>query len=166
MGNAAEAGAGGGLRLQGVNGMEVRTFPTRPGPLVLGRTSPTTSSPTTLLAGTAAGVSLQDSLVVNLVNNTIVSNDSTASSGILFDSFFADNTSAPTPCPQGTRCVPVTRPQPAGVSSAKHSAEFLASIGGLNLTCPAGHTGFADNNTHNGNSAPAGRSRSRSCTTM
>jgi len=44
------------------------------------------------------GVSLQDSLVVNLINNTIVSNDSTASSGTLFGAFFATQASAPTPC--------------------------------------------------------------------
>ena len=147
MGNAAEAGAGGGLRLQGVNGIDVSTFPTRPDRWY--SVNVTNNIIANNVSGwDGAGVSLQDSLVVNLVNNTIVDNDSTAASGVLFDSFFADQTSAPTPCPQGTRCVPVTRPQPAGVSSAKHSAEFVASLPGT-ITCPAGHTGTADNSNHN-----------------
>ncbi len=147
LGNSADAGAGGGLRLQGVNGIDVSTFPTRPDRWY--SVNVTNNIIANNVSGwDGAGVSLQDSLVVNLVNNTIVDNDSTAASGILFDSFFADQTSAPTPCPQGTRCVPVTRPQPAGVSSAKHSAEFMASLPGT-ITCPAGHTGTADNNNHN-----------------
>ena len=42
-----------------------------------------------------AGVSLQDALVVNLINNTIVSNDTTASSGVLFNTIGAPEGSAP-----------------------------------------------------------------------
>jgi hypothetical protein len=151
MGNAAEAGAGGGIRLQGINGSEVGFFPTRPLPVTtgpVGQRSPgwnsisvTNNIITNNVAGwDGGGVSLQDALVVNLVNNTIVSNDSTASSGVLFGAFFADQASAPTPCsPQGTRCSPLSPPQPAGLSSGGHSSEFLASIAGINITCPAGH---------------------------
>ncbi len=36
-----------------------------------------------------AGVSLQDALAVNIINNTIVSNDTTASSGVLFNTLGA-----------------------------------------------------------------------------
>jgi hypothetical protein len=138
MGNAAEAGSGGGIRFQGVNGIDVSTFPNNPSRWY--SVSVTNNVITNNVAGwDGAGVSLQDSLAVNLVNNTIVSNDSTASSGALFGAFFADQTSAPTPClPQGSRCVPLSTPQPAGLSSAKHSAEFMASLP-TNITCPTGH---------------------------
>ena len=36
-----------------------------------------------------AGVSLQDALEVNIINNTIVSNDTTASAGVLFNTLGA-----------------------------------------------------------------------------
>ncbi len=137
MGNAADAGAGGGLRLQGVNGTEVSTFPTQPDRWY--SVDVTNNIIANNVAGwDGAGVSLQDALAVNLINNTIVSNDSTASSGALFGAFFADRTSAPTACPQGSRCVPISAPQPAGVSSAGHSAEFLASLPPA-IRCPVGH---------------------------
>jgi hypothetical protein len=142
MGNAAEAGAGGGIRFQGVNGMDVSTFPSNPerwySVLV------TNNIITNNVAGwDAGGVSLQDSLVVNLINNTIVSNDSTASSGTLFGAFFAPQASAPTPCPRDAQggnipCVPLSDPQPAGLSSAEHTAEFLASLP-ANILCPTNH---------------------------
>jgi hypothetical protein len=148
MGNAAEAGSGGGIRFQGVNGTEVGTFPTNPSRWY------TVNVTNNIIANNVAGwdgggVSLQDSIGVNLINNTIVSNDSTASSGTLFGAFFASQASAPTPCPRDAQganipCVPLSDPQPAGLSSAGHSAEFLASLP-ASITCPAGHTGVANN---------------------
>jgi len=155
MGNAAEAGAGGGVRFQGVNGVEVSTFPNLPTPCnSTGNSgncpggSPgwyTVTVTNNIIANNVAGwdgggVSLQDSIGVNLINNTIISNDSTASSGTLFGAFFADQASAPTPCgPDGTtRCTVLSAPQPAGLSSAGHTAEFLASLP-TNITCPPGH---------------------------
>ena len=154
MGNAAEAGSGGGLRFQGVNGAEVGTFPTNPSRWY--SVNVTNNIITDNVAGwDGGGVSLQDSLVVNLINNTIMSNDSTASSGTLFGAFFAPQASAPTPCPRdaqgaNVRCVPLSTPQPAGLSSAGHTAEFLTSLP-ANITCPAGHTGVANNsNVNNG----------------
>ncbi len=144
MGNAAEAGSGGGIRLQDVSGLEVSTFPNDSFRWYSVRV--TNNIITNNVAGwDGAGVSLQDSLVVNLINNTIVSNDSTASSGTLFGAFFADQASAPTPCPRDAQggnipCVPLSAPQPAGVSSAGHTAELLVSLpAGLN--CPNGHGG-------------------------
>ena len=142
MGNAAEAGAGGGLRFQDVNGSEVSTFPTNPERWYSVRVT------NNIIANNVAGwdgggVSLQDSLAVDLINNTIISNDSTASAGTLFGAFFATQASAPTPCPRDAiganiPCVPLTAPQPAGLSSAGHTAEFLASLP-TNITCPLNH---------------------------
>ena len=142
MGNAAEAGAGGGVRFQGVNGLEVSTFPDNP---ALWYTVTFTNN---IVANNVAGwdgggVSLQDSIGVNLINNTIISNDATASSGVLFGAFFAPQASAPTPCPKDAQggnlpCYPLTSRQPAGVSAAEHSTEFLKSLP-LSITCPDGH---------------------------
>ncbi len=142
MGNAAEAGSGGGIRFQGVNGSEVSAFPNNPERWY--SVSVTNNIITDNVAGwDGGGVSLQDSLVVNLINNTIVSNDSTASSGTLFGAFFATQASAPTPCPRDAMganiaCVPLSAPQPAGLSSAGHTAEFLASLP-ASIVCPVGH---------------------------
>jgi len=147
LGNAAEAGSGGGIRFQGVNGVEVSNFPSGNTQTSWYSVDVTNNIIANNVAGwDGAGVSLQDSLVVNLVNNTIVSNDSTAASGALFGAFFATQASAPTPCPPdflnqnggNALCVPLSLPQPAGVSSSGHSAEFLASLPAT-ITCPPGH---------------------------
>jgi hypothetical protein len=143
MGNAAEAGSGGGIRFQGVNGTEVGTFPNNPERWY------TVTVTNNIIANNVAGwdgggVSLQDSIGVNLINNTIISNDSTASSGSLFGAFFAPQASSPTPCPRdpvtgaSERCVPLSDPQPAGLSSGRHSAELLKSLP-TSITCPTGH---------------------------
>ncbi len=155
MGNAAEAGSGGGIRFQGVNGSEVSSFPTNPARWY--SVSVTNNIITNNVAGwDGGGVSLQDSLTVDLINNTIVSNDSTASSGALFGAFFAPEAGSPTPCPtdaQGAsiRCVPLSDPQPAGISSARHTAEFIASLTSP-ILCPVGHGvgGSAPNGRTNG----------------
>ena len=54
MGNSAESGSGGGIRLQRVNGNEVAAFPRLPDPCGTKSRSPTTSSRTTSPDGTAA----------------------------------------------------------------------------------------------------------------
>ncbi|HKV76920.1 MAG TPA: hypothetical protein VJP02_02195 [Candidatus Sulfotelmatobacter sp.] len=160
MGNAAEAGSGGGIRFQGVNGAEVGAFPNNPERWY--SVNVTNNIITNNVAGwDGGGISLQDSLAVNLINNTIVSNDSTASSGTLFGAFFAPEASSPTPCPtdaQGAsiRCVPLSDPQPAGLSSAGHTAEFLRSLP-ASILCPVGHGA--------GGAAPAGR-RNGACRTV
>jgi Bacterial Ig domain len=146
LGNAAEAGSGGGVRFQGVNGVEVSTFPNNPERWY------TVNATNNIIANNVAGwdgggVSLQDSIGVNLINDTIVSNDSTASSGTLFGAYFATQSSAPTPCGRdvigaNVLCVPASTPQPAGLSSAEHSAEFLASLT-TTITCPQGHPNCA-----------------------
>src|SRR5439155_14071060 len=44
-----------------------------------------------------AGVSMEDALKVTMVNNTIVSNDTTASAGVLFKTLGAVDASSPPP---------------------------------------------------------------------
>src|SRR5262249_5860503 len=108
LGNAADAGSGGGLRLQHVNGNDVINFPqgilfgttcvTIPFPFLC--TWNSVSATNNIIANNVAGwdgggVSLLDALAVNVVNNTIISNDSTASAGELFNSLFAPLASVP-----------------------------------------------------------------------
>jgi len=148
LGNAADSGAGGGLRLQGINGTEVGFFPD--GRATTGRNGHpsrwyTATVTNNIIANNVAGwdgagVSLQDALAVNFVNNTVISNDSTASSGVLFDAFFAPLASAPRP--QNPTCNGACNrsvPQPSGISVAPHSAELLASLPAV-IVCPEGHS--------------------------
>ena len=148
MGNAADSGAGGGLRLQGINGAEVGFFPD--GRATTGRNGHpsrwyTVAVTNNIIANNVAGwdgagVSLQDALAVNFVNNTVVSNDSTASSGVLFDAFFAPLAGAPRPqSPTCSGACDRSVPQPSGISVAPHSAELLASLP-ASIICPDGHS--------------------------
>jgi hypothetical protein len=154
LGNAADSGAGGGLRLQGINGAEVGFFPD--GRATTGRNGHpsrwyTVGVTNNIIANNVAGwdgagVSLQDALAVNFVNNTVISNDSTASSGALFDAFFAPLASAARP--QGPTCSGAcdrSVPQPSGLSAAPNSAELLASLP-ASITCPDGHSQGSLNN--------------------
>jgi hypothetical protein len=102
MGNAAESGSGGGIRFQHVDGSELAFFPngngtkSRPNinPGFGGTVQSSTTSPSRsysinvtnkIIANNVArwdgaGVSLQDALAVNFINNTVMSSDSAASS--------------------------------------------------------------------------------------
>ena len=136
MGNAAESGSGGGLRFQSVNGTEVVFFPLQPTRWY--SVSVTNNIITNNVAGwDGAGVSLQDALVVNLINNTIASNDSTASSGVLFNTMGAPLGSAPGSTNQSTATT-TSAPQAAGVVTMRNSSLLTASMPGL-VICPAGH---------------------------
>jgi hypothetical protein len=136
LGNAAESGSGGGMRFQGVNGTEVSTFPTTPSRWysILAQNNIIANN----VAGwDGGGVSLQDALNVNFINNTVVSNNSTASSGDLFNSLFAPLASAPgNPCvqPNGSQSCP----QVAGLVSVPNSPGLIASLPAT-ITCPTGH---------------------------
>ena len=166
MGNAAESGSGGGLRLQHVNGTDVVSFPngassvTFPG--IPGSRSPWYSVQVTnnIIVNNVAGwdgggVSLLDALNVNIINNTIMSNDSTASAGVLFNTLGAPLASAPTcdpahgnPCPpNSTSSTTTSAPQPAGLVSIQNSATLVANFA-TTITCPAGH--FAGTTAQNG----------------
>jgi hypothetical protein len=151
MGNAAESGSGGGLRLQSVNGTEVSYFPNgarciSPGGLtecdeegarpVWNTVTVTNNIIANNVAGwDGAGISLQDALSVKIINNTIVSNDTTSSSGMLFNTLGAPLASAPGATNQTT--LPTSSaPQPAGVVSMVNSTNLTATFAGLTITCP------------------------------
>ncbi|HKV81700.1 MAG TPA: choice-of-anchor D domain-containing protein [Candidatus Sulfotelmatobacter sp.] len=147
LGNAADSGSGGGLRLQHVNGTDVLNFPNgftactnvATGKCLWNSVNITNNIITNNVAGwDGAGVSLQDALAVNIVNNTIASNDSTASSGVLFDSLFAPLASTP-----GTNCTinngTGSCPQVAGLVSVTNSAILHANLPASGFSCPAGH---------------------------
>ncbi|MGH8263439.1 MAG: hypothetical protein ACRET4_08165, partial [Steroidobacteraceae bacterium] len=108
MGNSAESGTGGGIRLQLVNGEDVVAFPTRPNPITNGNVnnrSPGWNNVTITnniisnnVAGwDGAGVSMQDALKVTFINNTVAANDTTASAGVLFNTLGAPMASVPPP---------------------------------------------------------------------
>ena len=102
--NSADSGAGGGIRLNQVNGTDVSTFPNGcvtvgaatlnpcskggvPAYTYWNSVSITNNIINNNIAGwDGAGISLQDSLNVSIVNNTIAHNDSLASSGVLTQS--------------------------------------------------------------------------------
>ena len=141
-GNMAESGSGGGIRLQQVNGTEVSAFPRQP--QRWNSVSITNNIIVNNVAGwDGAGISLQDSLNVQIVNNTIASNDSLASSGVLTQSIGAPASSSPSGnCVQAghtTSC-----PQSAGVTSTQNSPLLLTSLSGLKLNCPNGQPNCHD----------------------
>jgi hypothetical protein len=160
-GNSAESGSGGGLRLQHVNGTDVTTFPRTPA-LWYGVTVTNNIIANNVAGWDGGGISLLDALNVNIVNNSIVSNDTTASAGPLFNTLGAPLASAQGPCPgtrnaDGTCSVAVTAstPQPAGVVTVQNSAQLLAAFNSLTgnprWTCPGNHySGGTANNANCG----------------
>jgi hypothetical protein len=142
MGNAAEAGSGGGIRLQGVNGTDIPRFPTTPKNWY--SVQVTNNIITNNVAGwDGAGVSLQDALAVNLINNTIASNDSTATAGVLFNTLGAPLASAPVATYQ-TTSGNSSAPQPAGVVTMANSSNLVAAYpAGVTLVCPTNNPGCA-----------------------
>ena len=155
MGNAAESGSGGGLRLQHLNGSEVINFPNGAGvvtfPGLSGARSPWYSATVTnniivdnVAGWDGGGISLLDALNVNIINNTVVSNDTTASSGVLFNTIGAPLASASGPTCTAN-CGTNSAPQPAGLVSIQNSATLVANLPATNSTtpiiCPAGHGG-------------------------
>jgi len=146
MGNAAEAGSGGGVMFQQVNGGDVTSFPNTP--KNWNSVSFTNNIVANNVAGwDGAGISLLDSLNVNIVNNTIMSNDTTASAGVLFNTLGAPlaSTQGPT-CT--SNCGTASAKQPAGLVSIQNSAVFTANLP-TTITCPAGH--FTSTSAVNGN---------------
>jgi hypothetical protein len=140
-GNMAESGSGGGIRLQGVNGTEVSLFPSTP--TAWNSVSITNNMIVNNVAGwDGAGISLQDSLNVAIINNTISSNDSLASAGVLTQSIGTPLASAPPGnCVQaGTQ---TSCPQSAGVTSMPNTVLFAGTYSGLTLTCPNGQSNCA-----------------------
>jgi hypothetical protein len=144
MGNSAESGSGGGIAFQNVNGTDVVSFPTNPSRW--NHVVVTNNIITNNVAGwDGAGISLLDALNADIVNNTIASNDTTASSGVLFNTLGAPLASAPGPTCTAS-CGTTSAPQPAGVVSIQNSAILTANFP-TSIHCPDGH--FAGSNPNN-----------------
>lgn len=179
LGNSADSGSGGGLRLQHINGTDVLNFPNG-SPNFLGiplqtrwpsipghqaQPSFQTATPwnavmvtNNIIANNVAGwdgggISLQDALATSIVNNTVTTNNSTASSGVLFQTLFA-----PLASTQGTNCTnnsgAQSCPQPAGLVSVTNSAVLTANISQLSggtrsVSCPAGNGTNSNTSTAN-----------------
>ncbi len=167
MGNAAEAGSGGGIRLQAINGTDVQNFPGTPAQWY--SITVTNNVIANNIAGwDGAGISMQDALAVDFINNTVASNDSTASAGVLFNTLgapLAGSPNATTQCQGGTagsgangnngNCNPnstTSAPQPAGLVTMLNSPQLQAAIGGMpagtNVVCPTNH--YAGSTATNG----------------
>jgi hypothetical protein len=76
---------------------------------------------------------------VNLINNTIASNDTTASSGTLFNTLGAPLASSQSPPPTITTNGTNTLPQPAGFVTLVNSPQLTSSFTTGTITCPTGH---------------------------
>ena len=125
MGNTAESGEGGGLRLQNVNGNDI-----------LNNNANTSSSASHWYTATVTnniivnnvsgweggGVSIQDAVAVDFRNNTVVSNDNTATAGVLFQTLGAPNATT-APCDSSNCPIPVSmsRTMPTGLVTHPHS---------------------------------------------
>ncbi len=155
MGNTAESGSGGGIRLELVNGTDIQRLPLLP--LLWNSVSLTNNVIANNVAGwDGGGISMQDALSVNIINNTIASNDTTASAGVLFNTLGAPNAATPPP-----GCDPVANPtcsglqitrstpQAAGLVTMQNTANLTTAIGalpsvlGAKILCPIGHSSGA-----------------------
>src|SRR6202040_551888 len=151
LGNSAESGTGGGLRLQMVNGTDVIALPGNSG-----RWNDVTVTNNIIANNVAgwdgAGVSMQDAFKVKFVNNTVVANDATASAGVLFNTLGAALAATPPPnCNPGSdpnaSCQGTTNTstdQPSGFVTMRNTpnmvTEMAALPGGTNsVICPSGY---------------------------
>jgi hypothetical protein len=137
MGNAADSGTGGGIAFQAVNGSDMVAFPDDPGQWNLATV--TNNIIVDNVAGwDGAGISLVDSPNVNIINNTIALNASTASSGVLFNTL-----GAPIASQQGPTCTAncgtTSHAQIAGVAALPNSAVLMANLAATPVVCPPGH---------------------------
>ena len=150
LGNSAESGSGGALRLQTVNGSEVAAFPLNPE-----RWNDVTVT-NNIIANNVAGwdgggVSLQDALKVSFINNTVVDNDTTGSAGVLFKTIGSAFASTPPPgCNPGTdptaSCYgpdAPSVPQPAGLVTMVNTPNLIAALPAktaiTQVSCPPGY---------------------------
>ncbi len=147
MGNSAESGTGGGLRLQKLNGDDVLAFPTNSGNW--NDVTITNNIIANNVAGwDGGGVSMQDALKVRFFNNTVVSNDTTASAGVLFNTLAAPFASTPppdcAPSDLNPTCDPTTTStnQPAGLVTMKNTPYLVSAlppdVSGTQVACPTG----------------------------
>jgi hypothetical protein len=149
LGNTAESGSGGGLRLQNINGNDAVNNPSNTNNWWWVRI--TNNIIVNNVAGwDGAGISLQDALRTDFINNTVVDNDTTASAGVLFNTLGASHANTPPPgCtpnpdPNGTEpscfyALAPTAPQPAGLSVQEHDSVLSQALAPLTVSCPALH---------------------------
>ena len=151
MGNSAESGTGGGLRLQMVNGLDVPAFPLLP--LLWNDVTVQNNIIADNVAGwDGGGVSMQDALRVRVINNTIVSNDTTASAGVLFNTLGAPKAAVPPPgctpqpdptLPQDPSCinpVPTSTNQASGLVTMRNTPNMNAALAPIaSVLCPLGY---------------------------
>jgi hypothetical protein len=153
LGNSAEDGSGGGLRLRQTNGSEVAAFVKNP-ERWYGITVTNNIIANNVAGWDGAGVSLQDSFKTLFVNNTVASNDTTASAGVLFKTLGAANAASPPPgClptpdpsqPQNPNCLLSNGPhipQPAGLVTMQNTPNMMSQLPD-GVICPAGF-GYGD----------------------
>ena len=75
-----------------------------------------------------AGISLLDALDVNIINNTIMSNDTTASSGVLFNTLGRTAGELVGTDLHDSTAARRSAPQPAGLVSIQNSAVLAANL--------------------------------------
>ena len=145
MGNTAESGEGGGLRLQNVNGNDIFNNPTSITHWY--NVQVTNNVIVDNVAGwEGGGVSIQDSVAVQFMNNTVVANDETSTAGVLFDTLGAQFANTPPPnCnpDTGAGCTaPVTTsvPQTAGLVTHPHSLLLAPAFTSATVACPNSFT--------------------------
>ena len=144
IGNTAESGSGGGLRIELANGNDVLNNPNASSHW--NKVAVTNNLIVNNVAGWAGGgVSLQDAVNVTFTNNTVASNDSTASAGVLFDTLGAPNSNVPPPgCnpdplnPTGcTNPVTTSNFEPAGLETHTHTPNLIPALAATNAaSCP------------------------------
>ncbi len=139
-GNSADSGSGGGVRFQLVNGAEVGSFPTAPANWY--GVNFTNNVVVDNVAGwDGGGVSMQDALKVNFVNNSVLRNDSTAAAGILFSAFGAPSASTPPTTPPTCNGCTTSPNQVAGLVTMINTPNLTSSLPAGGITCPSIATG-------------------------
>jgi hypothetical protein len=163
-GNAAEAGSGGGIAFQNVNGSDVLAFPGTPS--MWHHVTVTNNIIVDNVAGwDGGGVSMLDALNLDFINNTVAANNTTATAGVLNNTLgapLASSQNTGNNCfnsTTGGNCGTASRPQVAGLVSVQNSAVLVANIlqvlpdlagfpAGTKVLCPTGHyTGPQANGT-------------------
>ena len=149
-GNAAEAGSGGGLRFQAVNGTDIpRWFNDTVGGVrnaskYWNSALVTNNIIVNNVAGwDGGGLSFEDALSIQVINNTIASNDSTATAGVLFNTIGAPLASSQTPGTTQTTGPTTSAPQPAGIVTMQNSPQMTTAFpaGQGKISCPSNQGG-------------------------
>ena len=150
IGNTAESGSGGGIRLQHINGTDVQRNPSNPANWY--QVTVTNNVIANNVAGwTGGGISLHNAVLVNFSNNTVASNDTTSSAGVLFDASGASFSTVPPPgcdpnsVPSATNNCSnsaITRSTflPAGLETESHDATLLTAFTDPTVNCGTGYS--------------------------